>query len=143
MTAMLINPRLSLLCLVVGSFMGLWSGDKQPSIDVVIAQAMAEKQEMLAAAEPAAKSVEPYEAVTVPVTLTTPELELPAHVAPGFYRAVNHAGEAQVVQVREDAENRDVSSRDFYTHEADGQRWYLIRLDNPAMATSDKKAIIR
>ena len=140
---MLINPRLSLLCLVVGSFMGLWSGDKQPSIDMVIAQAMAEKQEMLAAAEPAAKSVEPYEAVTIPVSQTTPELELPSHIAPGSYRAVNHAGEAQVVQVHEDAENRDVSARDFYTHEADGQRWYLIRLDNPAIATSDKKTAIR
>lgn len=137
MTAMLINPRLPLLCLVVGSFMGLWSGDKQPSIEMVIAQAKAESLEMVAAAESKRRAQNAYEddvVLTSSSENVQADLDLPAYIAPGVYRAVNHRGDEQLVHVKSSDENRGAAGRDFYTHEADDQRWYLIRLDNTAVA---------
>lgn len=132
--------------------MGLWSGDNQPSIEMVIAQAKAEaRAEMLAKAD-AEDQPKPYEDDAV-LTSSEPaaiadiaddtELYLPGHIAPGFYRAVDHEGRVQLVNVVEDEENRNAAKRDFYTHETDAQRWYLIRMNSPMMATSPKKSVIR
>ncbi|MFK7817121.1 MAG: hypothetical protein AB8G99_00260 [Planctomycetaceae bacterium] len=167
---MLINPRLPLLCIVVGSFMGLWSGDQQVSIETVIAQAQAAKRKAYVQYEsvvPTTNSVrdEPvvgaYEELKPPAVITHEEaaestcpvrkpatsvvattvsasvsngFELPDHIAPGFYRAVNHEGQANIVQVFETDKNSDASARDFYMHESNDQRWYLIRLETPSVA---------
>ncbi len=167
MTAMLINSRLSFLCLVVGSFMGLWTQDSQPTIEMVIAEAKARRHQavQLAQAEP---QTEPREQPVVPVppahadghsgvhqrhglpvaatsqTLASrPSLVVPNSVAPGVYRAVTHAGDVQIVLVEESTSRPAGSPRDLYTVDADGTRWYLIRLDGSARTAASGSDIIR
>ncbi len=72
---------------------------------------------------------------TVAATVSN-DIKLPDHVAAGFYRAVNHKGQADIIQVLPTSLNANASSRDFYTHEVEGDRWYLIRLDVPSVAAS-------
>jgi hypothetical protein len=151
--------------------MGLWSGDKQVSIDTVIAQAMEAKRTAYVQSEKVVPVIDTYEEVVVdfpieeslppavvthedvdqpaevvdvqpePVVVattvseaTTGGIDLPDHVAAGFYRAVNHQGQANIVQVFDTDDNKDAAVRDFYMHESEGQRWYFIRLETPAIA---------
>ena len=71
------------------------------------------------------------------------DIDVPNHVAVGFYRAVNHTGQAKIIQVLPTSENENASSRDFYMHEVEGDRWYLIRLDVPTVATSQDSMFLQ
>ncbi len=148
MAPMVINPRVSVLVLVVGSFMGLWSQDAQPSAESVVAAAFAKRDALYAGG---------YESDLTTTTETIPDsepgipamsvartgssLSLPDYIAPGHYRAVNHDGAVHVVEVLEPAANRNASARDFYTHEINNDRWYLIKLDQTAVAIFRKSAL--
>lgn len=127
--------------------MGIWSQDQQPSVETVIAEARQIKQNTMLAK--AAKEADPYEGevrrvsadVTPVATNVVDTLNLDPWIPAGFYRAVNHKGDAKLIRILETAENRDSDARDFYTHESEGKRWYLIRLSKHAIAAQEFQTI--
>lgn len=151
---MQINSRVAVLFFMVGSFMGLWSQDEQPAAEAVIAQALSERS----ATQMAVREIEPQESTVVRVpdsdqaaftSISTAviggesSLEVPAHVAPGLYRAVNHSGAVQIVRVQASEANESQLPRDFYTHDAGDQRWYLIRLNAVSSAALESRIPLR
>lgn len=143
---MLITSRVSFLCLFVASFMGLWSQDEQASHETIMAEAQArdtsaivkqeEERANLVTETEAAPPIQVSHKVAEPVATTTSDIEIPDYIAAGFYRAVSHSGEVQIVNVPKTDANSSLSARDFYTHETAENRWYLIRLDVKALATA-------
>ena len=129
--------------------MGLWSQDVQPSAETVIADAFAQRrfEAIVAVDENASADASvsaPVETVEMEVRLTASDLDLPDYVAPGTYRAANHEGDVSIVHVEETEDNRDLTARDFYTHETGTDRWYLIRLDRDAVAAlPDVSSVVR
>ena len=144
---MLINPRVSLLFLVVGSFMGLWSQDQQPSVETVIAEARAiNKASMIASYEADSRTVAQPDATpkairtVVPVSTTeVSSLDVDPTIPAGFYRAVSHKGDSKLIRVLRKPENLESEQRDFYTIEVDSKRWYLIRVNSTAIAGIEER----
>lgn len=147
---MLINPRVSLLFLVVGSFMGLWSQDQQPSVETVIAEARALKQASMMASS--ADAYEPSRSETATTVATSKfqristmvcsevnSLDVDPTIPSGIYRAANHRGESKLVRILQTPDNRLSEKRDFYTIDIENKRWYLIRLTKAAIAAIEEK----